>query len=159
MGVDFRQVLLNKIAALQTQLKEEHAARMSDNEAADGAAADYEAQIKALLNKLSEMERLQARTESSLESEQAQREQDVRTLSTAQEELSTVIHECLSSRKTETECGLSIRITLTHRFPGALLRNQPVVLDHVQHLQVHAVRAKFHTCFPAAESESDVTSL
>ena len=114
------------------------------------------------MNKLSEMERLQARTESSLESEQAQREQDVRTLSTAQQELSTVIlHECLSSRprKTETECGLSIRLTLPHRFPGALLRNRPVVLDHVQHVQVHAVRAKFHTCFPAAESESGVTSL
>ena len=80
-------------------IAEEHAARMSDNEAADGAAADYDAQIKALLSKLSEMERLQARTESSLESEQAQREQDVRTLSTAQQELSTVIiHECLSSR-------------------------------------------------------------
>ena len=43
---------------------------------------------------------------------------------------------------------------LTHtRGPGALLRNQKGVLDHVQNLQIHAVRAKIHTCVSVAELE------
>ena len=66
----------------------------------------------------------------------------------------------------QNECahvGLSVHAPVsvclhTAALAGALFRNQPVVLDHVQNAQIHAVRAKILTCFSAAELEWIVSS-
>ena len=62
---------------------------------------------------------------------------------------------CTTDIYLQNECahvGLSVHAPVsvclhTAALAGALFRNQPVVLDHVQNAQIHAVRANFHIIF------------
>ena len=81
------KLLKQAIVQLKEELQESSDQRAAERESANDASEDYEAQIRALIEKTEEQQRQLARAASVLETEQTRREQDVRTLSLAHEDL------------------------------------------------------------------------
>ena len=84
---DRTRQLTEAIAQVKQELRESQAETARERVIIKDQAEDYEAQIKALLEKIEEQQRVIARGASALQTEQARREQDVRTLSLAHEDL------------------------------------------------------------------------
>eukprot|EP01047_Picozoa_sp_COSAG01_P015718 COSAG01_NODE_791_length_13556_cov_214.163930_6_plen_123_part_00 len=76
---------MKRVDELKGELRDAADQRHAAAEAAAEAAADYEAQIRSLEGRVSELEREKMRAESSTAAERARREQDVRTLTNAHE--------------------------------------------------------------------------
>ena len=85
------KLLKQAIVQLKEELQESSDQRAAERESANDASEDYEAQIRALIEKSEEQQRQLARAASVLETEQTRREQDVRTLSLAHEDLQAKI--------------------------------------------------------------------
>jgi septal ring factor EnvC (AmiA/AmiB activator) len=79
--------LATAIAQIKQELRESQAETARERVIIKEQAEDYEMQIKALVEKIEEQQRVIARGASALQTEQARREQDVRTLSLAHEDL------------------------------------------------------------------------
>ena len=79
--------LATAIAQIKEELRESQAETARERVIIKEQAEDYEMQIKALVEKIEEQQRIIARGASALQTEQARREKDVRTLSLAHEDL------------------------------------------------------------------------